>query len=74
MGALPTLVNMATTDTDKAVRKKAILALSSAMRNFQPGVDAAVPHLPAEFQPQGKIDANDMESVDIIINKLRQSL
>ncbi|OAL55512.1 Fes1-domain-containing protein [Pyrenochaeta sp. DS3sAY3a] len=74
MGAIPTLVKMATTDTEKAVRKKAILALSSGIRNFQPGVDAAVPHLPDEFQPQGKIDANDMESVDSIINKLRQSL
>ena len=65
---------MATQDTEKKVRKKAILALSSAIRNFQPGLDAALPHLPVEYKPADKLDANDMDSVDVMINKLRESL
>ena len=65
---------MATEDTQKNVRKKAILALSSSIRNFQPGLDAAVPYLPAKFKPQQDLDANDMDSINTIIDKLRESL
>jgi len=74
VGAIPALVRMATEDTDKKARRKAILALSSSVRNFQPGLDAVVSHIPAEFKPQEKLDANDMDSVDSLINKLRESV
>jgi hypothetical protein len=74
VGGIPTLARMATSDAEKKVRKKAIFALSSAVRNFQPGLDIAVSHMPAEFKPQEKLDANDMESVDVLINKLRESV
>ncbi|CAO2648346.1 Nn.00g076130.m01.CDS01 [Neocucurbitaria sp. VM-36] len=74
VGAIPTLVRMATSDAEKKVRKKAIFALSSSVRNFQPGLDAAVSHMPPEFKPQEKLDAHDMSSVDILINKLRESV
>jgi hsp70-interacting protein len=74
VGAIPTLVRMATSDTEKKVRKKAVFALSSSVRNFQAALDAAVEHVPAEFKPQQKLDANDMESVDVLINKLRESV
>jgi hypothetical protein len=30
--------------------------------------------MPKEFKPQEELDASDMESVDILINKLRESL
>lgn len=65
---------MATSDSERKVRKKAINALSSSVRNFQPALDAAVSDMPTQFQPQEKLDANDMESVDTLINKLRESL
>jgi hsp70-interacting protein len=65
---------MATTDTDKKVRKKAIFALSSSVRNFQPGLDAAILHMPDDFKPSDTLDANDMDSVDSLINKLRESV
>lgn len=65
---------MATEDADKKARKKAILALSSTIRNFQPGLDETVSKMPAEFQPEGKLDANDMGSVDSLIDKLRESV
>jgi hsp70-interacting protein len=73
VGAIPTLVRLATKDTDQKVRKKAITALSSAVRNFQAGLDASLEHMPAEFKPEQTLDANDMDSVDILINKLRES-
>jgi hsp70-interacting protein len=73
-GAIPVLVRMATTDTDKKARKKAIFALSSSVRNFQSGLDIAVSHMPDDFKPADKLDANDMQSVDSLINKLRESV
>jgi hsp70-interacting protein len=74
VGAIPTLVRLATQDTDKKVRKKAITALSSAVRNFQAGLDTSLEHMPAEFKPKQNLDANDMESVDLLINRLRESV
>lgn len=74
LGAIPTLVRMATGTDETKVKKKAITALSSSVRNFQPALDDAVSHVPADFKPADKLDANDMDSVDILINKLRESL
>jgi len=74
MGVIPILIRLATTDPEKKVRKKAATALSSTVRNFQPGLDAAVSHVSAEFKPQEKLDASEMESVDILINKIRESI
>lgn len=74
LGAIPTLVRLATGNDETKVKKKAITALSSSVRNFQPALDEAVSHVPADFKPSGSLDANDMESVDILINKLRESL
>ncbi|KAF2015337.1 Fes1-domain-containing protein [Aaosphaeria arxii CBS 175.79] len=74
LGAIPTLINLATQDKDKSVRKKAILALSSTVRNYQPALDETVAKVPAEFKPEGKLDAEDMASVDSLINKLRENV
>lgn len=74
VGAIPTLVRMATSDEDQKVRKKAIFALSSSVRNFQAALDAALEHVPAELKPQEKLDANNMQSVDLLINKLRDNV
>ncbi|GAD91482.1 conserved hypothetical protein [Paecilomyces variotii No. 5] len=71
--AIPTLVGMSTTDPDEAVRRKAVYALSSAVRNYQPSMDEFVKHLPeGEGYPRGeKVDAGDMDTIDGIMNKLR---
>ncbi|KAJ4336588.1 hsp70 nucleotide exchange factor fes1 [Didymella glomerata] len=74
LGAIPTLVRIATGNDETKVKKKAVTALSSSIRNFQPALDEAVSHVPADFKPSGPLDANDMDSVDILINKLRESL
>lgn len=73
LGAIPTLVKLATQDEDTTVRKKAIRALSCASRNFQPGLDTVVNHVPSQFKPKDKLDAADMSSVDTLIDQLRAS-
>lgn len=72
-GAIPTLTKIGTDDVDEAVRRKAIYALSSEIRNYQAGLDAAVKALPKEFAPEGAIDAADMEAVDRVIGHMRES-
>jgi hsp70-interacting protein len=70
-GAIPTLVRLATEDADAQVRKKAIGAISSTIRNFQPGLDAVHTHMPTTQKPQPKLDASDMDSIDTWMDKLR---
>lgn len=72
-GAVPTLVDLAINDSSEPVRKKAILAVSSTIRNFQPGLDAAQKSLPTEYHSGDKIDAEDMEAVDTIVQRLRDN-
>ncbi|KAG9200613.1 hsp70 nucleotide exchange factor fes1 [Epicoccum nigrum] len=74
LGAIPTLVRLATGSDETKVKKKAITALSSSVRNFQPALDDAMAHVPDEHKPSKALDANDMDSVDLLINKLRASL
>ncbi|KAJ9642058.1 hsp70 nucleotide exchange factor fes1 [Coniosporium apollinis] len=71
LGGIPILVRIATDDNNQATRKKAITALSSEVRNFQPGLDAAVKALPEAQRPAAKVDAGNMEEVDTVIQQLR---
>ena len=75
LGAIPTLVQQATADSLQDARKKAILALSSGVRNYQPGMEKAAEHIPKEHLPSGggQVDATDMEAVDGIMSSLRES-
>lgn len=66
-------MKLANEDPDKTARKKAIRALSTGVRNFQPGLDAVVEHLPDSLRPKDKLDATDMSSVDSIIQPLRDN-
>lgn len=70
MNAIPSLVSLSTGDPEKAVRKKAVYALSSAVRNYQPTMNEFVKHLP-EGYASGKVDAGDMDTIDSIMDKLR---
>lgn len=73
LGVVPKLAKLATEDADQGVRKKAINALSSQVRNFQPGMDELEKALPERVwkSTKGGQDAADMESCDEIIQKLR---
>ena len=72
LGIIPTIVKLAMDDPNEPVRRKAIYALSSEVRNFQPGLDEAVRTLPKSIVPEGAIDAGAMDAVDRIIDKLRE--
>lgn len=67
---MPDLVSLATTDSNAATRKKAIYAISSAVRNYQPAMDELTKSLP-EGYPTDKTDAANMEAIDAIMDKLR---
>jgi len=71
-GAIPTLTRLAVEDPSQAARKKAILALSSAVRNCQPALDQAAVGLPEEHKPKSS-DATDMEAIDALIQGLRDA-
>ena len=71
--AIPVLTQLAIEDANEPVRRKAIYALSSEIRNFQPGLDAALKTLPKGIAPEGAIDAGDMEAVDRVVEQLREN-
>ncbi|KAE9982998.1 hypothetical protein EG328_010383 [Venturia inaequalis] len=73
LGAIPILIKLATSDPSQPTRKKSILALSSAIRNYQPNLDVALKYLSGEHKVDGAVDATDMEAVDPIISKLREA-
>ena len=72
LGAVPKLVDRAIEDASEPVRRKAIYALSSEVRNYQPGLDEAVKALPKSVVPEGAIDAGNMDAVDQIMKRLRE--
>lgn len=75
MGGLPGLVRLATDDAEQeAVRRKAIYALSSACRNYQPAMDVVAAELEkkgARAEGGGKVDATNMDAVDEVMNDLK---
>lgn len=71
VGGIPSLVKLAVEDSNEQVRRKAIYALSSETRNYQPGLDEALKALPKGIAPEGAIDSANMEAVDRVIDRLR---
>ena len=71
IGAIPKVAKLVD-DGDAAVRKKAIRVISSEVRNYKPALEEALKYLPKEVVGEGKYDADDMESVDVLINALRE--
>ncbi|TWU73769.1 hsp70 nucleotide exchange factor fes1 [Metarhizium rileyi] len=72
---LPTLVGVALGGAGEKedVRRKAVYALSSACRNYQPAMDVCVEELQKRGFGEGvKIDAFDMQAVDAIVHALRE--
>jgi hypothetical protein len=72
-GGIPKLVEIATSnDEHKDVRRKAIYALSSSGRNYQPAMDVITEELEKTGRKHGKVDAADMDAVDAVISDLRE--
>ena len=74
MGGIAPLVKLAVTQGEDAlVRRKAVYALSSAGRNYQPGMDAITDELAKLGRKDGvKVDASDMDECDVLIGGLRE--
>ena len=72
MGGVDKLCNMAVNDSDKAVRRKAVYALSSTIRNYQPAMNEAIKKLPKDIVGPDQVSATDMDVIDAIMAKLRE--
>lgn len=72
VNGIPKLCAVVIQDSDRAVRKKAVYALSSEVRNYQPGLNEMIKHLPQEIAGSGQTDATNMDAVDAIMTKLRE--
>lgn len=68
---IPILCKVAYGDPDRAVRRKAVYALSSEIRNYQPGMDEACKNLPKDITGPDHISAENMDVIDAIMSKLR---
>jgi hsp70-interacting protein len=71
MGGILKLAKLATGDKDLAVKRKSVYALSSSMRNYQPATNEAVKALPYYIVGTDNVSAEDMETIDAIMEKLR---
>ncbi|KFY74146.1 hypothetical protein V499_05824 [Pseudogymnoascus sp. VKM F-103] len=73
-GGIPPLVDLAINEKEtKEVRRKAVYALSSGLRNYQEAMNEFVDDMKDKGQKNyGIVDAADMDAVDGIINYLRE--
>lgn len=78
MGGLPRLVALALAPAEREdVRRKAVYALSSATRNYQPAMDAVAAELEKVGQRpagSGKVDAANMDAVDEVMDALKEQV
>jgi len=73
LGGIPPLVEMATKEGEsKEVRRKAVYALSSGCRNYQPAMDVFTEELGKRGRSVTKVDSSDMDAIDEIIGGLRE--
>ncbi|KAL7266034.1 hsp70 nucleotide exchange factor fes1 [Rhizina undulata] len=71
-GGVPKMVDLIMKDPEESVRNKAIYALSSQIRNSEPSLKQAVELLPDEIVQGRDIQADNMEAIDGLINRLRE--
>ncbi|KAL4728522.1 hsp70 nucleotide exchange factor fes1 [Fusarium chlamydosporum] len=75
VGGVPLLVDLATKEDEHIdVRRKAVYALSSAVRNYQPAMDLFAEELTKKGHKTDKVDATSMEAVDDVVNGLREKI
>ncbi|KAL8924267.1 MAG: hypothetical protein Q9172_002740 [Xanthocarpia lactea] len=73
VNALPVLVQLAMEDPNDQVRRKAIYALSSEIRNYPPALQVMVQQLPMELRPGDAVNAGDMDDVDKLMDVIKQA-
>jgi hypothetical protein len=75
MGGIPSLAKIAVNEAEgEAVRRKAVYALSSACRNYQPAMDVLTGELGNIGREDWakKIDASNMDACDELIGAMRE--
>jgi len=73
MNGIPPLVKLALGEKETCqVRRKAVYALSSACRNYQPSMDAFTAELGKFGRSAEQVDASDMGACDLLIGDLRE--
>lgn len=75
MGGIPGLAKIAVDgEEEQSVRRKAVYALSSACRNYQPAMDELTAEMGRLGREEwaGKVDAADMDACDVIIGGMRE--
>jgi len=73
MNGIPPLVKLALGEKEGSqVRRKAVYALSSACRNYQPAMDVFTDELGKLGRSAEKVDASDMDACDVLIGGLRE--
>jgi hsp70-interacting protein len=73
MNGIPPLVKLAVGEKEgQGVRRKAVYALSSACRNYQPAMDVLTGELGKLGRSVEKVDASDMDACDALIGGLRE--
>ena len=72
VNGIPVLCRLAVEDADAGVRRKCVYALSSEIRNYQPGMNEVVRCLPKDIVGPDQVSASDMEVIDAIMGKLRE--
>lgn len=75
VGGVAPLIEMALKEDEaEDVRRKAVYALSSAVRNYQPSMDHCTDELNKRGFTAAKTDAADMAAVDVVIHGLREKV
>ncbi|RYP59443.1 hypothetical protein DL769_008531 [Monosporascus sp. CRB-8-3] len=61
-------------EEDKDVRRKAVYALSCAVRNYQPAMDVCTNELRKKGEQVENIDATDMDAINDVIDNLKEKV
>lgn len=72
-GEVKTVASMSIDDPIPTTRRKAVYALSSSVRNFQPAMNEALTVLPKNITGPDHVNAADMDVIDAIMGKLREN-
>ena len=72
VNGIPVLCRLAVEDADEDARRKCVYALSSEVRNYQPGMNEMVRCLPKDIVGPDQVSSSDMEVIDAIMAKLRE--
>ncbi|RYP77029.1 hypothetical protein DL771_001319 [Monosporascus sp. 5C6A] len=62
------------TEEDMDVRRKAVYALSCAVRNYQPAMDVCTNELRKKGEQVENIDATDMDAINDVIDNLKEKV